>query len=111
LSFVLRKIPCIAVDLPSIPAIDRFFGKRREPQEAYNTSNEKRETPTMPEVNDIHLPFNPAANTKASSSKFTYNQPQAQRLSLAASLADPAAVALNRRYLVMGADSSRDKAV
>ena len=112
LSFVIRNIPYVAVGLSSIPSIDRFFGKRREPREAYNTSSEKRETPTMPVVNDIHLPFNPAVNTAAAStSKFTYNQPQAQRLSLAASLADPAAVALNRRYLVMGADSSRDKAV
>lgn len=112
LSFVTRNIPYVAVGLSSIPSIDRFFGKRREPREAYNTSSEKRETPTMPVVNDIHLPFNPAVSTTAAStSKFTYNQPQAQRLSLAASLADPAAVALNRRYLVMGADSSRDKAV
>jgi hypothetical protein len=115
LSFILKNIPFVPVDLSSFPSVDGFFGKRKEPHQAYNsdTNYTSGNVLNIPATDGPPPPFNPGANA-SKGSKFTYEPQPIQRpprLSLAASLTDPAAVALNRRYLVVGADSSRDKAV
>jgi hypothetical protein len=111
LSFILKNFPFVSVYLSSIPSIDGFFGKRKATHQAFNSNN--TDSSNVLNGENIGLP-SPLNSMERPRSKFTYEPPPTQRpprLSLAASFADPAAVAMNRRYLVVGADSSRDKAV
>jgi hypothetical protein len=127
------SIPYIPVYMLSIPSPDKFFGKQNEisvtdnfngvgmpqtgpgavdagwnstqPINQYNPYNDPRYSGVM-NTAIVPVSINPP--------RTLFQPPESQRLprlSLAASLTDPAAVALNRRQLVLGAESSRDKAV